>query len=394
MDSFIDDISMYAGASWHNILITIFVASVVIYFLFIRRYKCLRKYTTFDYNYTDKINKINELITTDAGNRGMKHLVVPGDLLSSAEILARVRNTSYDARTRPEIVILTGFPCCVDHTPPQETDGLSSVAIAHACMNLGYNVTLITEECNESIFRAAVKNGVDPTVFYPNPMHRDVPSQFQDKYANIKLYFVKSPSLSKEDKSKLKELVDSTDLIIACERAGPSADGNCYTMSGINMTKKGLIAPQLHNFVSDTRKQGSEGMRKFIAIGDGGNELGMGKVMDKVYEHIRDGKKIGAVNTLDGKNLAADSLIAASVSNWGAYALIAAAALVRAHDVKDWSYIKRCLPTEKSEKALMYRCVAAGCRDGVSGKKEATVDGMPLEKSMECLREIRKIALG
>ena len=337
-----------AEISWRDIFIVIFVASVYAIFVASVIIRHNRKYDyTNSHNYTDKINKINELITTDAGNRGMKHLVVPGDLLSSAEILARVRNTKVAYRARPEIVILTGFPCCVEHTPPQETDGLSSVAIAHACMNLGYNVTIITEECNESIFRAAV-NGVDTPVFYPNPRHHDVPVMLQDKYAHIKLYFVKSPSLSKEDKSKLKELVDSTDLIIACERAGPSADGNCYTMSGINMTKKGLIAPQLHNFVSDTRKQGSEGMRKFIAIGDGGNELGMGKVMDKVYEHIRDGKKIGAVNTLDGKNLTADSLIAASVSNWGAYALIAAAALVRAHDAKDWSYMKRCLPTEKS----------------------------------------------
>jgi hypothetical protein len=34
-----------------------------------------------------------------------------------------------------------------------------------------------------------------------------------------------------------------------------------------------------------------------------------------------------------------------------------------------------------------------GCRDGVSGKREATVDGMPLETSMQCLRDIRDAAL-
>jgi len=38
-------------------------------------------------------------------------------------------------------------------------------------------------------------------------------------------------------------------------------------------------------------------------------------------------------------------------------------------------------------------CVAKGCRDGVSGKVEATVDGMPLETSMACLRDIRKTSL-
>ena len=43
--------------------------------------------------------------------------------------------------------------------------------------------------------------------------------------------------------------------------------------------------------------------------------------------------------------------------------------------------------------ALLERCVAKGCRDGVSGKVEATVDGMPLETSMECLRAIRQASL-
>ena len=100
----------------------------------------------------------------------------------------------------------------------------------------------------------------------------------------------------------------------------------------------------------------------------------------------------------------ADHLVAASVSNWGGYALIAAAALVRCNDDTDSNnndgsqerskWIDGCLPTEKAETELLHRCVAAGCRDGVSGKMEATVDGMPLEQSMECLREIRLAALG
>ena len=120
----------------------------------------------------------------------------------------------------------------------------------------------------------------------------------------------------------------------------------------------------------------------------------MGKVIDKIYEHLENGKTIGAVATLDDEDLSADHLIAASVTNWGAYALIASALLVRAFDSKDRNWIKHCLPTEEAETKLLHRCVEAGCRDGVSGENEATVDGMPLERSMECLRKIRKIALG
>ena len=56
-------------------------------------------------------------------------------------------------------------------------------------------------------------------------------------------------------------------------------------------------------------------------------------------------------------------------------------------------WVNACVPTEEEEVALLNRCVAVGCRDGVSGKMEATVDGMPLETSMECLRNIRSAAM-
>lgn len=319
------------------------------------------------------IERINDLITTDAGGRGMKHLVVPGDLVASAEILARLKprpssSSTNENEKKAHVIILTGFPCCVDYSPPMETDGLASVAIASAVVQLGHDATIVTEECNEVVLRAAV-DGVE-------------------EFSLIHLHFTPTePSWTAEDDEGLVKLAESADLVIACERAGPAIDGNCYTMRGINMNERGLIAP-LHRIVTHAREKNNV---KFIAIGDGGNELGMGKVIDKIHKHIADGNKIGAV-------MAADHLVAASVSNWGGYALIAAAALVRCHDTENASegrtkWIDKCLPTEESETQLLHRCVAAGCRDGVSGKMEATVDGMPLERSMECLREIREAAL-
>merc|ERR1719330_1440974 len=91
------------------------------------------------------------------------------------------------------------------------------------------------------------------------------------------------------------------------------------------MTAKGLIAP-LHQMVDMIRNKPQKDQKKvyFIAIGDGGNELGMGKVIDKIRTNpkISNGDLIGAVTS-------ADHLIAASVSNWGGYALAAACALVK-----------------------------------------------------------------
>ena len=326
------------------------------------------------------IETIHNLITTDAGGRGMKHLIVEGDLLKSAQILSRLQ--SRHTIDPPHIIILTGFPCCVDESPPMETDGLASIAIARACLQLGYEVTLLTEECNAPIFHAAIK------------------SSNQEEFlllSKITLSFC--PSIANPDEvwltnnyAIMKQATATADLIISCERAGPAQDGNCYTMRGINMTEKGLIFP-LHRIPQYAKDINIP----YIAIGDGGNELGMGKVIDKIYEHIPNGKKIGCVTP-------ADHLIAASVSNWGAYALIAATAIVRFYDChstlggftmddkREW--IDTVLSSEEEETQLLHRCVKAGCRDGVSGKKEATVDGMPLETSMKCLRDIRLAAIG
>lgn len=279
----------------------------------------------------------------------MKELIVPGDLLRAAQAFVRC--------TTGALVILSGFPCCVDQTPPTETDGPpGAVAIGRAGIALGYpRVVLVTDDCNRDVFAAACEGTQIELESFP--------SQF-----------------SVEDEARLESLRNDASLLVACERAGPSQNGKCYTMRGIDMNEKGLIAP-IHRLLENRSVP-------FIAVGDGGNELGMGKVFDKIVEHIPDGERIGC-------SLAADHLIAASVSNWGGYALAGAAAVVKSKteaDVQNW--VNKCLPTARDEIELLDRCVAVGCRDGVSGKMQATVDGMPLERSLLCLQQIHDTSLG
>jgi D-glutamate cyclase len=317
----------------------------------------------------DRIARLQDIIGTDAGGRGMKALIFPGDLFEAAKIFVRhsvLSNNSVTAErtagttTMTTLVVLSGFPCCVDHTPPTETDGPSgAVAIGRAGLAVGYTrVVIVTDECNYAVFHAAAAcTGTEE--------HIAVES------------FPSSISFTEQDEVRFAALKECCSLLVACERAGPARDGRCYTMKGIDMTGRGLIAP-LHRLVKECPHV------PFLAIGDGGNELGMGKVYDLVQQCIPNGATIGCV-------VSADHLIAASVSNWGGYALAAAAALVKAddemsHSVEEWT--RRCLPTEQEEIALLHRCVAAGCRDGVSGQMEATVDGMPLETSLQCLRDI------
>lgn len=313
------------------------------------------------------IQKVQDIIGTDAGGRGMKALICRGDLLRASECLGHLKSGS-------NVLVLSGFPCCVNESPPTETDGPpGAFAIARAAFALGHRVTVVTDECNRAVFSAAL-DGLALPGSGGSIVLQDFPAQ-------------QTP----ESQQRFDDLASSANLVIACERAGPASDGNCYTMRGISMNEKGLIAP-LHELVEKTKAAGVP----FLAIGDGGNEMGMGKVIDEIINSpiIVNGEKIGCV-------VAADHLVAASVSNWGGYALAAGAALVKAQaeagvtgdalaSLTTW--IDRCLPTEEEEIELLNRCVEKGCRDGVSGKVEATVDGMPLERSMKCLRDIRNAA--
>ena len=194
---------------------------------------------------------------------------------------------------------------------------------------------------------------------------------------------------SSKDEERFAKFAKLCNLLISCERARPGKDGKCYTMRGIDMNKKGLIAP-LHRLVEEANC-------KMISIGDGGNELGMGKVIESIRNNLKvlNGDMIECV-------VAADFLIAASVLNWGGYALSAAAIVAHmgemssdedksSDSIQKWT--NRCLLSKEDDIALLNHCLSTGCRDGVSEKMESTVDGMPLETSLACLQDICKTIL-
>jgi hypothetical protein len=294
------------------------------------------------------IQKLQESIGTDVGGRGMKHLICPNDLWHASRLLCDLPHNS------STVLILSGFPCCVSETPPTETDGPpGTVALARVVLALGHVAVVCTDDCNAAVYQAALQD-----------------------LLSSKCRLECFSATHNDDHDRLTCLAASAQLVLACERAGPARDGICYTMKGIAMT--GLVAP-LHKLVTNDVP--------FVAIGDGGNELGMGKVLDKIEQHIPNGPMIACV-------VPATYLIAASVSNWGAYALAAAVAVLKANNDNVQTWIEAMLPTEQGEIDLLQRCVNQGCRDGVTGKVEATVDGMPLERSLQCLREIRNTCLG
>ena len=359
-------------------------------------------------NLYDLVTKIEKRIQLDEGGRGIKDILLPEGELFHAAIDIVQSNC---------IAILTGFPCLLDYDPPTETDGpLGALALAKSLLILGKKVIVLTDECNEEVLLACSSA-----------------SNLFEYGANEENFSLESfpPIFSEKDDQRFGEIYSSIDCLISIERAGPNSQQKYLTMRKRDMTP--ILAPLEYLSLQNAPDGSSFILRqdiKTIGIGDGGNEVGMGKVYDRVIasKNIPNSKEIACV-------VSCNHLIVSSVSNWGGYALAGAIGLISlkqslasqsvdnepsggdnnsprssssatvvplSHNVQEYRQfmvrkdfvnqtLSRFLPTNVEEINKCARIVGSGARDGVSGKLEMMVDGMEIEKSLELLDEFREL---
>lgn len=145
------------------------------------------------------------------------------------------------------------------------------------------------------------------------------------------------------------ESVSGFSGLISIERCGRCADGDYKNMRSVSIRDH-------TSFFDDLFLLAVKRGIPTIGIGDGGNEIGMGNVRDAVQNKLH----------LDPCVVPCDHLIAASVSNWGAYGLAAAiSALTK----------KPLLPEEGEAERFLEHTVLLRSIDGVTGKAQPTVDG-------------------
>ena len=146
-------------------------------------------------------------------------------------------------------------------------------------------------------------------------------------------------------------------LLISIERPGSAADGRCYNMTGTDITARcGSAEPYLAQANCPT-----------IAIGDGGNELGMGNVLNSLSKlNVQP-----AISTCD-------ELVVADVSNWAAYALSALA---------HWLSDRGDSAEHRIREDLEY-LVARGAIDGVTGEATPTEDSFPASEGERLMQAV------
>lgn len=307
----------------------------------------------------DVIQRIYRLVSRDEGGRNIGRLVK-----ACNESLMRAATTLLASK---RVLILSGFPCHVDDdVTPQESDGPSgALCVARALAFRSTNVTIMTDNCNVSVFEACKMASIRSA--------RTARSRNMMKSVEIESF---SPSFRWSETRSVDSMLRGFDAIISLERTGANKDGHYLTMSGRQMDR--LVAPLDELFAK-------AGDIPTIAIGDGGNELGMGGMSDIIKEDIHNGKSICCV-------VPSDMLIPCSVSNWGGYALAGAIGVLHAmNDPHDDHRLV--LPTLVEEEAIVDGGVGAGMRDGVTGRRERTVDGLPWSASSAVLRGVTSLLL-
>lgn len=148
--------------------------------------------------------------------------------------------------------------------------------------------------------------------------------------------------------------------VIFTERLGQASDGRYYNIAQKDVSQ--WTAP-----LDDLARQASVRGVKTLGIGDGGNEAGMGLF----YEELRS-MLPAYVNCLSV--IRTDIALPVDVSNWGAYALVAALSTVwgkwRGHG-------------EGEERAMLEALCGSSAVDGISLRCEPSVDGFSLQVQEE-----------
>jgi hypothetical protein len=122
-----------------------------------------------------------------------------------------------------------------------------------------------------------------------------------------------------------------------------------------------------------------------VGIGDGGNEIGFGKIYDTAREVVDYGKHCrcpcaeGIVTVTSTRHL-----YPVSVSNWGAYAVTAALAALTGQFTL--------IHTPDREMQLLEIATKVDCRDGATGERRNWVDGVPGETSAAIVQILKTLA--
>jgi hypothetical protein len=292
-----------------------------------------------------RLEAIEALVCRDVGRKTQQLIdATRGGLAEAATSLA----------TATRVGLITGFFVPRGDVAAPETDGpVGTALLAASLVACGVPARIAVDTpCVEAVRSAVRATGEDVTV----------------------------DEIVLGDEGGIEELAkvwrqEALSHVVSIERCGRSADGRPRNMRGVDVSPWTLPLDALF--------EGGDWAK--LAVGDGGNEIGMGKLPPGlIAQHVPNGADIACVTSCD-------HLVVAGVSNWGAYGLMAALAVLR----PDWhATIAKFLKAERDLFVTASIVKEAAAVDGVTALREATVDGFGPEIHGPLVDRLARIAWG
>ncbi len=272
-------------------------------------------------------SSIKALTASNRSGRKVSSLLEPCHLAEARRLL--------DAAS--QVAVVTGFyvPACA----APETDGpAGAVMIARALERSGREATLFTDPLCFDALRSASLSAGGPAV--------------------------------KQAGSGREILDGGPDLVIFLERLGRAEDGKYYNMRGEDVSS---TTPPLDEAAFLAR--GKE--ISVVAVGDGGNEVGMGNFRSSLSKLLPEYASCLSVTE-------ADVTLPVDVSDWGGFALAA---------LLSFSCGRWLGPEEDEIEGLLRALAEKGAVDGVTRRHALSVDGFPLEEHRRIVRSLKEAVI-
>jgi len=281
---------------------------------------------------------------------------------------------------RPRAVIATGFMIRSAGAP--ETDGLTGAALlARGVVALSRTLPVLLCEPDATKAVAGACRGAGLAVVEVSS------SQVADVRASLAAaeviardherpaVVVPAPMTWEDAEAVARPFLEEVDpgLFLTIERPGRNSKGVHHNSWGRPMSD---ITAKIDTIYAEARRQGIP----TVAIGDLGNELGLGDLAAVVAECTPFGRQCscgcgGGVTVADG----ADVTMVGSVSDDAAYAVLAALQAMNpdvAGIVADADIVE----------AVLTSAVGAGAVDGITGKPEPSIDMLPMDVHVSLAR--------
>jgi len=308
------------------------------------------------------LDRLDRLIALDVGNRGIEPLYTAARAQSTEALTGKAAQMLLDVPQGGRVIATTGSVSRAWISGAiGENDGPSGAAAVIRALVLARRamiVVLIEEALIPAMSRVLEAAGL-------SVVDRPAARRAAEDGSMACVALEPFPLTDEEGSEAAEAILDDIkpELLFSTERAGRNEKGIYYNMRGRDY---GMKRARIDMVFDAALVRGIP----TLAVGDGGNEIGMGNVAEAVARSIPFGAQgdcpcgggIGAVSRTS-------HLVVAGVSNWGCTAIAAAMAAVTGD--------KRLLHSPEAEDRLLEVMTAEGLINSAHGIIDPHVDGLP-----------------